>query len=375
MYTFKKYNIIAVGLLVMFVTVSCTTAGFAQGEEGLVGTGGRTRWDAYLKKEANWYQSEEAIQIAENVLLFQRESGGWPKNLNMNRELSKKEKKKLIAQKKEKDATIDNGATFPQLRFLAKVYNATGKDEYRKSFEIGLDYLFEAQYPNGGWPQFYPLRKGYYSHITFNDNAMSGVMNLLRDIAQNKPDFSFVPVDDKNKAGKAIENGLALIIKTQIEVNGKLTGWCAQYDEETLKPADARSYELASISGMETVDLIVYLMSIEQPSPEIINSVQSACLWLESSKITGYRMEYTTDSTSARKFNRFLVEDPEAKPLWARFYEIETNQPLYIDRGGIKRNSHNELSDERRNGYAYVGDFASDLLDNKYPKWKAKNKL
>ena len=48
-----------------------------------------------------------------------------------------------------------------------------------------------AQYPNGGWPQSYPPGKGYARHITFNDNTMVNLLELVRDVARSDA-FRFV---------------------------------------------------------------------------------------------------------------------------------------------------------------------------------------
>jgi PelA/Pel-15E family pectate lyase len=374
----SKFNTKKITLIILISILICIS-GFCldkqQEENSSTTTSKRTNWSKVLANEPAWFGADEAKQIADNVLLYQRDSGGWPKNLNMTRKLTEKEEKTVLSEKKLVDSTIDNGSTFPQMRFLAKVFNATGIEKYREGFYKGFNFVIKAQYPNGGWPQFYPLRKGYYSHITYNDNAMTGVMFMLRDIAQGHADFSFMTAEDREIAKRAADKGLDIILKTQIEVNGKLTGWCAQHDEVTLKPADARSYELASISGMETVALVEFLMTIENPSEQVIRAIQSACAWFEEVKITGFRIQYEKDKNETKGFNRLLVEDQNAEPLWARFYDIETNQPMYIDRGGIRKSNHNELSAERRNGYAYIGDFASNLLYKKYPKWKKNHKI
>ena len=78
------------------------------------------------------------------------------------------------------------------MQFLARMVHATGDARYRAAFDRGVDYLLAAQYPNGGWPQFFPLREGYYSHITFNDNAMISVLTVLREAAAGKPPYAFV---------------------------------------------------------------------------------------------------------------------------------------------------------------------------------------
>ena len=161
-------------------------------------------WNAILKQSPTWYSTAEALRIADNVLLYQRSSGGWPKNIDMTASLSERDSTNLASQKTTKDSTIDNGATYTQLAFLARVYTQQSQPRHRDGFSKGLDYLFEAQYANGGWPQFYPDRSGYYRHITFNDGAMIGVMKLLRDVANKKADYLFVDEERRTKAATAV---------------------------------------------------------------------------------------------------------------------------------------------------------------------------
>src|SRR5262245_27011148 len=149
------------------------------------------RWQAILRQPSSWYSTSEALRIADNVLLYQRDSGGWPKNIDMATTLSDRERAELTAKKTEKDSTIDNGATYTQMQLLAKVHEAQPQSRHVDAFIKGFDYLLKAQYDNGGWPQFYPDLSGYYRHITFNDGAMIGVMKLLRDVANKKPAYSF----------------------------------------------------------------------------------------------------------------------------------------------------------------------------------------
>ena len=155
------------------------------------------------------------------MLLYQRDSGGWPKNIDMAKPLGDRQRAALLRQKKKNDSTIDNGATFTQLSFLARVYTAQKQERHRESFLSGLDYLLKAQYPNGGWPQFYPDLSGYYKHITFNDGAMIGVMKLLRDVAAEKPAYAFVDEARRERAAAAVEKGIECILKTQVVVNGQ----------------------------------------------------------------------------------------------------------------------------------------------------------
>ena len=166
-------------------------------------------WTRILEQPDVWYGSADAVAIADNVLLFQRRSGGWPKNTDMAPRLEPLEARQVEAAKADADSTIDNGATTTQLRFLARVYTAAPADRFRDAFIAGLDYLFAAQYPNGGWPQFYPLRADYSRHITFNDNAMTNVMTLLRDVADGRAPAAFVDEARRARAKTAYEKGVA----------------------------------------------------------------------------------------------------------------------------------------------------------------------
>lgn len=327
-------------------------------------------------RNLDWYRSDEAVQIADQILLYQHQNGGWYKNINMRKELSEDEKVEISKAKSiEIGTTIDNGATHGQLNFLAKAYKATSKDEYKIGFINGFDYLIEAQYSNGGWPQFYPLREGYYSHITFNDDAMIGVMNIMWKVANQIAPYDFLDDQRVLKAQKALKKGIDVIVKTQVKINDQLTVWCAQHDEKTLLPAKARAYELISLSGKESVGIVRFLMQINNPSKELITAIESAVHWFEKSKITGKELKFIWDKNLPNGKDRILIDDPNAKPLWARFYHIENQRPIYVGRDGIIRYNLSEIEQERRGGYSYIDHYAIELLEHDYPQWKIKNTL
>ncbi|WP_237228881.1 pectate lyase [Rubinisphaera sp. JC750] len=321
-----------------------------------------------LKKNDAWFQSDEARKIADSVLQYQSPQGGWPKNTNLAR--TPKNPKDVPQPDDHLANSLDNEATTLPLQFLARMAHATGEAKYRDAFERGLDYLFAAQYPNGGWPQFWPLRKGYYSHITYNDEAMIRVMTLLRDVAEGKQPYEFVPAEHRQKAAAAVDRGIDCILKTQIRQNGQLTAWCAQHDVETYEPAWARSFEPPSLSGGESVGIVRFLMSIDDPSDEVVAAVEGAINWLREAQMHGWRIDEVKNSDG--RVERKLVADPNAPPLWARFYELETNRPLYVDRDSVYRYDYNEISYERRCGYWYHGDWADSLLEHHYPAWKKR---
>lgn len=334
-------------------------------------------WSNALRQQSLWYQTDEAARIGDQIVLYQKDNGGWEKNTDMTRMLTQAEKDKIIAAKSDiSETTIDNRTTYTQLRYLTKLITGslqkktppTNHPKHLEAFFKGFDYLLSSQYENGGFPQFFPLKKGYYSHITFNDDAMIGVLEFLRGIAEKKEDYLFVDDERRARAEKSISKGLEAILKTQVKVNGVKTVWCAQYDEKTLEPAPARNFEPISLSGSESVGIVRHLMQIENPPKVVIEAIESAIKWFEKSKITGIKV--VEGANAEGNFDRIVVEDKNAPPIWARFYDISTNRPIFTGRDKIIKNSLAEIEIERRTGYQYYTNSPQKLLEVDYPKWK-----
>lgn len=322
-------------------------------------------WNDVLKQPKLWYAVDEATRIANQVLQYQRDNGGWEKNVDMAAMLTQSEGAKLLAGKSSTDTTIDNGATTAQLQYLAKVITAKNIENHKAGFFKGLDFVLSMQYENGGFPQYFPLRKDYSRHITYNDNAMINVLRLLRDIANKKEDYLFVDEDRRLKAKKAVDKAIPVLLKTQVVVNGKKTVWGAQHDEVTLKAAPARAFEPVALTAGESVGIVKFLMLEAAPTPEIVDAVESAVRWFNANRINGIRWE-------RKGGDNIVVKDKSAPPLWARFYQIESMRPIFIGRDAVIKFDVMQIEAERRNGYAWYVDGARDLLEKDYPKWKAK---
>lgn len=330
------------------------------------------KWQDCLAQQPEWYGGAEAARIADNVLLYQRDSGGWPKNIDMAAVLSEKAQAELRQQKRNDDATIDNGATCTQMAYLARVFNAAKQARFKDGFTKGLAYLLAAQYDNGGWPQYYPRPTGYHAHITFNDNAMINVMNLLRDIARRQPAYAFVDEGRRAASARAVEKGVECILRCQVIVNGKRTAWCAQHDEKTLQPAPARAYEKVSLSGSESVGIVRFLMQLDEPDAKVVEAVNAAVAWFEQVKLTGIKLVEQPNAALPKGRDRIVVADPQAEPLWARFYEIGSNRPLFSGRDGIVKYSLAEIEAERRAGYQWYVTTPAKLLAKEYPAWRQR---
>ena len=271
----------------------CWAVGFAAADPG-----------EYLKKPDAWFAGNEGRRVAANILSFQSELGGWPKNVSTAASPYQGDRRNLVP-------TYDNGATTDELRFLARIYTATGQAIYRAAFSRGFGYVLAGQYAHGGWPQSYPPGKGYQRHITFNDNAMVRLLELVREVA-TEPGYGFVDEACRKRAAEAFDRGIGCILKCQIKVGDKLTAWCAQHDEIDFRPRPARSYELAALSGAESVDITRLLMSLDDPSAEVVRAVESAIVWFETARLTGLRMVSVKDDQGARGLNKIVVKDSNA---------------------------------------------------------------
>jgi PelA/Pel-15E family pectate lyase len=224
-------------------------------------------------KPDDWFATDDGKRAVAFIVSKQLPNGGWEKEYH-----------KAPQPDWKGIGTIDNGYTYTELRVLARAYNQTKDEQARGAFNKGLDFLLQIQYPpSGGWPQRFPLPTDYGRYITYNDHAMINVMHLMRDVAQGKPPFAFVDEQRRAKAKQAFDKGVECILKTQIVVKGTPTGWCQQYDPDTLQPGKARSYELPSIAGDETAGILKLLMMIEDPGPPVQRAIHTGAAWLDRS--------------------------------------------------------------------------------------------
>lgn len=304
-----------------------------------------------------------AITTADNYLSWQMEHGGWDKGVEDQAAAPAKagEKKNKFSGWTSKSGgemgTIDNEATYTQMRHIAAVYRETGFERYRESVLKGLDFIFNLQYESGGFAQVYPARGNYSDNVTFNDNAMINVLIMLEDMRDRAYPFDsdLIPDEYITKIDESIDQAIDFILKAQITSGGRLTAWCAQHDPETYEPVGARAYELPSISGSESVSIIKFLMNQEQ-TPEITNAVESAIRWFKDSEVKGIKYDKKDPN------GVYFIEDANSS-IWYRFYDIEDNQPIFCDRDGIKKHNIAEISEERRTGYSWAGTYPKKLLE------------
>ena len=326
------------------------------------------------------YKPTQIREIADNILIYQQDNGGWLKNYDMLAILTEHQKMLLrdsMGALKEHTG-FDNGATISQVKYLAKAYTLTNNKRYKDACLHGIDFILSAQYTeNGGWPQFYPKNQGYQKYITFNDDLMAGVISVLQDIVQDEPYYSFVQGQTRKRVKRAYDKGIECILKCQVKEKGKLKGWCQQYDNIDLKPQKARKFELIGLSTGESVRIVQTLMDINRPNQEIINSVKGAIQWFKESEIHGIKIKTIPAPKAVYKYHttsidKIVIKDSSAPPIWTRFYELETNRPFFANVDGNKVYKFSEVWRERRTGYSWYGYWPERLFTKEYPEWLRK---
>lgn len=334
-----------------------------------------------LRRPGAWYGTPEAWKVAQNILSFQTPAGGWGKNVDRGgppRAPGEHYAPPEPGQRSESGAprwnyvgTFDNGATTTELRFLARVQaHAAGAqaESCRAAFMKGLRYVLDAQYPNGGFPQVYPLQGGYHDAVTLNDDAMVRVVELLLDVAEGKGELAFVPGALRDDARGAAARAVDLLVSTQHRAGGRRTGWGQQYDALTLELAGARNFEPAALASPETAGVLMLLMRLPEPSPAVQEAVHAGVAWLRSVALRD--VAWSADSPEA---GRRLLPKPGAGPIWSRYYDPRSMRPVFGDRDRSIHDDVNELQIERRNGYAWFGGVPARVLE-RYAAWSQRMK-
>lgn len=267
--------------------------------------------------------------------------------------------------------TIDNDATVSELLFLASVYKRSGETKYRDAARAALEFILTMQYSTGGWPQVYPARTGtsYSNHVTFNDNAMARVLILLDKAARLESPFDgdIFTADQLTRINTAINGGIDFILNAQIVQGDVKTVWCAQHDPYTYEAKPARSYELASKSGKESVLVVAFLMT--RPQSEAIESaVKAALAWYRNPNVQVANTAYVKRTNNDDNYNP--IKTNPGNTMWYRFYDLEQDVGFFSGRAASDNPAGNGkqydimlIEPERRYGYEWGGSYGNKIID------------
>ncbi|MEM7599942.1 MAG: pectate lyase [Verrucomicrobiota bacterium] len=257
----------------------------------------------------------------------QLSSGGWEADYDFDPEFVAKRHWRVNLEDGDTDpgerktvSTLDDHKTTSALQFLLEFVHAAGIDppeEVARSLEFGMDGLLAAQFPNGGWPQRFTgpadssqpafkarvpddwprewPREDYGSFATLNDGNLNHVMSFLLRAQELTGETRF--------RDAAIRLGDFFLLAQLPEPQ---SAWAQQYDEQ-MHPVWARKFEPPAVSSVESYSAAETLLQIWQATGD--EKYRGAALagleWIRKSQLPGGQ--------------------------WARFYELETNRPLYCE--------------------------------------------
>ena len=310
---------------------------------------------------AKWFATDSARRMADVILSFQAPNGGWSKHVDFSQHI-RQPGESYYAESAEWEyiSTIDNGSTTEEIRFLQGMNRAKPSAKYTEAIRRGLDYLLDMQMPNGCFPQVYPLQGSYHDAVTINDDAMTHALIVLHDVSDGK--VAEATAAEQRRANVAVSKGLACLLASQVVVGGKRTIWGQQHDPLTLAPIAARTYELTSLSALESAGVLDFLMTLPTPNQRIVEAVYAGAEWLRDRPLHGLRYQ-----------GYVLTRDDKAPPLWGRLYEIGTNRVIMANRDGVKQYDWNQLTD-RRSGYGWYTTVPAQTLAT-FEKWSRQHPL
>jgi len=315
-----------------------------------------------------WYATAEAQALADHLVTWQTPVGAWTKGGDYTRDFLPTDNH----HDEFSGGTYDNDATITELRFLVRVSHAAATTPaaaprvaaWRGSFLRGLAYLFDSQYPNGGFPQIYPLAGSYHDAITFNDDAVVHILELLRAIGNGGPGLDFVPAESAALARERFAAALRNLLACQLrDADGRPTIWGQQHDALTLQPCAARNFEPASECSLESMGLVRFLMQLPEPDADAVAAVHGAMAWFDRRALHGVAWDRRAPAGTG------LAAQADAPALWARFYEFGTGKPIVGERDRTIHYDVAELSLERRNGYGWFTTAPRELFPL-YAQWK-----
>jgi hypothetical protein len=204
------------------------------------------------------------------------------------------------------NATFDDANTASATRFLLRLYTTTHDPAFRRPLLKALNFIVVAQYPNGAWPQRYPLSHefshdgfpDYTSYYTLNDGSAASNIDVLVE--------AYEKLGNKRYLASA-KRGIAFMMLIQ-GPNGQ-AAWAEQYDPKTMLPVKARTHEPAGYVIRESIQVIDLLEKFYE--------------------ITGDRSYLKPIPGCLAWFDRVNREAVELKRPPARYYEVGTNLPIY----------------------------------------------
>ena len=191
-----------------------------------------------------------------------------------------------------------------------------------------------------------------------------------------------IPLPDelRAKCRRAFDSGIDCILKTQIRQGGTLALWCQQHDRQTLKPCTGRAFELPSVCTLESADIVMLLMDIDETQyPEakavrIREAIEGAVAWYGAHALSGYKIEDGYRRGDGIVTSRLVrVPEDESKPLWCRYYTLDDSRPFTGRRDGTANFDFSELERGENISYKWFSDVGLHV-ESAYQAWRMREK-
>jgi len=238
------------------------------------------------------------------------------------------------------NATFDDAGTAEASQLLLRVYLEKRERKYRAPLDKAIQFVLDAQYPNGGWPQRFPFVEGagglhgnpdYTPYITFNDDVAGENIEFLLYCHQALGSNDRRLVD-------AIQRGMDIFIATQQPM--PQPAWGLQHYPDTLKPAPARTIEPRAFATHTTATNIRSMIGFYKLTGDrkYLERLPEALDWLDQVKTPQNLI------APGRTHPTFILEG--------------SNTPVYIHRRGSNiRNGHYYADENPNNLIIHYGSF------------------
>ncbi len=257
--------------------------------------------DAY-KASGDTYFLELAKKAADALVWGQLECGGWYYHIDFSeagpRKLyyrHMKGREDLKPGERYNHGIFDDNTTQSAMRLLMRVDRAVGfEGPYHEATMAGLEYMLQAQFDNGAWPQRYPHSQEHYDRFyTFNDNAINDCIAVMLE--------AWDIYGEERYLQSALAAGDFIIAS---QGDPPQAGWAQQYSWD-MEPAPARKFEPKAWCPAVTSRNIRTLVTlyVRTGYERFLDPIPAAIEWLQSCKIDD--------------------------DLWPRFVEVGSNKPLY----------------------------------------------
>ncbi|WDI40144.1 pectate lyase [Bremerella sp. P1] len=269
------------------------------------------------------YYLDAATETAEALIYGQLQSGGWTNCIDFDPKGQRTAQYRNGKGRGKNNTSLDDDQTQSAIRFLVRLDKAYDfkNETIHEAVTTALDALLAAQFANGAFPQVWtgpvdqslPIQqasfpkydwktegriKNYWDMYTLNDGLAGSVAAVLVEAHETYGDDRYL------SALKKLGDFLILA-----QLPSPQPAWAQQYNYD-MNPIWARRFEPAAVAGRESQDAIETLLTIFEVTRDkkYLEPVPKAVNYLEAS----------------------ILPDGQL----ARYYELESNRPLYMNRNG-----------------------------------------